>query len=135
MYRRPIPTPLFSNSCTYLSNNVKFAAISNLLKSRDTWQENDPSKLLGLLKISLWGNKCDLSISAGSSQNFHHDPLHQITEYESNLLIDDAEKVVDFLHNGKKDCIVDIIMDNAGFELVSDLVLADYLVSSDLVQK
>ena len=105
------------------------------MKNRDSWQEDDKSKLLGLLKISLWGNKCDLSISAGSSQNFASDPLHQIEEYESNLLVDDTEKVVDFLHNGKKDCIVDIIMDNAGFELVSDLVLADYLVSSDLVQK
>ena len=29
----------------------------------------------GLLKISLWGNKCDLSISAGTSNSFHHDPL------------------------------------------------------------
>ena len=113
------------------------AAISNLLKVRDTWENQDKSKLRGLIKLSLWGNKCDLSISAGTSQNFHHDPLQQIHELESHLLVDDSEKAVVFIINcmNNKDSVIDIIMDNAGFELVSDLCLAEYLVSSKFVKK
>ena len=38
-------------------------AITNLLIVRDSWNDNDVSKLGALLKLSLWGNKCDLSIS------------------------------------------------------------------------
>ena len=33
------------------------SAITNMLKVRDTWNDLDKSKLLGLLKLSLWGNK------------------------------------------------------------------------------
>jgi hypothetical protein len=32
-----------------------------------------------LLQLSLWGNKCDLSISAGASQTFSSDPLNQVS--------------------------------------------------------
>ena len=49
-------------------------AITNLLIVRDSWNDNDVSKLGGLLKLSLWGNKCDLSISAGTSTSFDKDP-------------------------------------------------------------
>ena len=35
-------------------------------------------KFLAMLEVSLWGNKCDLSISAGSAQNFSEDPLEHV---------------------------------------------------------
>ena len=35
-------------------------------------------KFLAMLEVSLWGNKCDLSISAGSAKNFSNDPLEQV---------------------------------------------------------
>lgn len=115
-------------------------AVSNLLATRDTWPTTtektaEKSKLIGLIKISLWGNKCDLSISAGTSQSFHHNPMEQVNTLEPQLLVDHSEQVVEFLLNMKEDSMVDIIMDNAGFELVSDLCLADYLVSTGLVKK
>lgn len=114
------------------------SAISSLLTTRDTFgteKTADKSKLIGLIKISLWGNKCDLSISAGTSQSFHHNPMEQVNALESHLLVDHSEKVTDFLLDMKEGSIVDIVMDNAGFELVSDLCLADYLVSTGLVKK
>jgi len=114
------------------------SAISSLLTTRDTFgteKTADKSKLIGLIKISLWGNKCDLSISAGTSQSFHHNPMEQVNALESHLLVDHSEKVTEFLLDMKEGSIVDIVMDNAGFELVSDLCLADYLVSTGLVKK
>jgi hypothetical protein len=38
--------------------------------------------LVTMLKIALWGNKCDLSISSGASQAFEGDPEAQVS---SNL--------------------------------------------------
>jgi hypothetical protein len=116
-------------------------AVTTLLNTRDSWSDNNDGqmlkcKLVKLLKISLWGNKCDLSISAGSAQTFHQDPLTQIETLQSNLLIDDSDKIVDFLLETKVDNkILDIVMDNAGFELMSDLCLADYLISTKTVNK
>jgi len=109
-------------------------AICNLLIARDSWPLKDPSKVEGLIKISLWGNKCDLSISAGSSQSFHHDPMAQIDEFKSRLLVDDSKKVIDIIKLGE-DMLIDIIMDNAGFEMLSDLCLADYLISSNFAKR
>ena len=109
-------------------------AITNLLIVRDTWDDNDVSKLAELLKLSLWGNKCDLSISAGTSTSFDRNPLAQIVNFQSRLLVDDSQKVVQHC-SSHKDAIIDIVMDNAGFELVSDLCLADYLISSGMAKK
>ena len=61
--------------------------------------------------------------------------MEQVNALESHLLVDHSEKVTDFLLDMKEGSIVDIVMDNAGFELVSDLCLADYLVSTGLVKK
>ena len=111
--------------------------MSNLLKTRDSWcsEKIEASKVSGLLKISLWGNKCDLSISAGTSQSFHHDPLEQIDLFKSRLLVDDSDDIVDYILEKSQAGTVDIIMDNAGFELISDLCLADYLTSCKAVKK
>ena len=109
-------------------------AITNLLTARDTWNDNDVSKLSGLLKLSLWGNKCDLSISAGTSTSFDSNPLAQIDNFQSRLLVDDSQKVVQHC-SSHRDAIIDIVMDNAGFELVTDLCLADYLISSGMAKK
>ena len=114
-------------------------AVLALLAARDCWPMTAHSSdtLVGLLKISLWGNKCDLSISAGATQNSNPDPLSQVQELKSNPLVDDSQRVAAHLlsQQGSPCIIVDIVMDNAGFELISDLVLADYLVSVDLVDK
>ncbi len=109
-------------------------AISSLLSTRDLWSScnKDLSKVQGLLKISLWANKCDLSISAGASQNFHHDPLAQIEALQSNLLVDDSPQIAHFL---KDNMVIDFVMDNAGFEMISDLCLADYLTSCQIAQR
>ncbi|KAG6985302.1 damage-control phosphatase [Physcia stellaris] len=55
---------------------------------------------------------------------------------EKNILVNDLPAVYKVLKdaqkNGKQDRRVDIVLDNAGFELFVDLILAGYLLSADL---
>jgi hypothetical protein len=82
-----------------------------------------------LLAVALWGNQADLSLwPAGRGEQ----PQHESQEQEqAHLLADDSQVVVDYLL-GKKGARVDVVLDNAGFELISDLCLTDFLLFSGL---
>lgn len=87
------------------------------------WKEGDLEKLLS---ISLWGNQGDLSMwPAGTDEQ--PDQHENQDEY---LLADERAAVAEFLAGVKPEHRVDFLMDNAGFELVSDLALVDYLLDS-----
>jgi len=89
-----------------------------------------------LLEVCLWGNKCDLSISAGSKMAASGDPVQGLKKLKSNILLDQGKEVWDCLQSrGGKNLTVDIVMDNSGFELFTDLCLADFLVSSKVADK
>jgi len=80
--------------------------------------------------VALWGNKCDLSISAGvSNHQLDVDPVGQALRLQANILHDDTESVWRHLVNNKRTGRIDIVLDNAGFELFTDLCLADFLTS------
>jgi uncharacterized protein with ATP-grasp and redox domains len=88
------------------------------------------------LFASLWGNKMDLSLwpsqsdAANKAQTFAN-----VLEASSvNLLADEFPAVSEHLmkHKGGR---VDIIVDNAGFELITDLLLADALLVHGLASK
>ncbi|KAM8846342.1 damage-control phosphatase ARMT1 isoform 1-T1 [Synchiropus picturatus] len=93
-----------------------------------------------LLKVSLWGNKCDLSISAGMENSQKTSPVESLLSLEPFILVDDSSMVWSTLasarasvRSGQSPSVrVDLVLDNAGFELVTDLVLADFLVASGL---
>ncbi|XP_067680353.1 damage-control phosphatase ARMT1-like [Haliotis asinina] len=91
-------------------------------------------KLKQFLEVALWGNKCDLSISAGFSNSQTTCILDQLKLLNSNILADHSQQVIETLqHQMKGDAgRVDIVLDNAGFELVTDLCLAEFLVSAGL---
>jgi uncharacterized protein with ATP-grasp and redox domains len=65
---------------------------------------------------ALWGNRADLSLSAGKVETVAHD--------EDVLLADDTDAAVDLLQSGGAGEVA-LILDNCGLELLSDLVLAD----------
>lgn len=91
-------------------------------------------------QVSLWGNKCDLSISAGRENSQKASPLESLSSLQPFILVDDSNMVWSTLLSAQKrgpsgtttSGRVDIVLDNAGFELVTDLVLADFLISSGL---
>lgn len=88
-----------------------------------------------LVQVCLWGNKCDLSISAGDKAVASGDPVSALQHLQDNILTDNKKEAWQFLANKSTGSIIDIVMDNSGFELFTDLCLADFLVSSGVASK
>lgn len=91
-----------------------------------------------LLKLNLWGNRCDLSLSAGRDSSQTGNPW-ELVEKLDNVLIDNTG--IDFAwqlldkQKSNDSNIVDIIFDNAGYELFTDLCLAIFLIKFEFAQK
>jgi len=83
--------------------------------------------------FSLWGNQADLSLwPADGVESPKHDTRLTLQDH---LLANHIQTVVDRLLNGIEPVRqVDLILDNAGFELVADLGLADLLLGLRLVE-
>ncbi|KAH9915315.1 DUF89 domain-containing protein [Fomitopsis serialis] len=85
-----------------------------------------------MIQMCLWGNATDLSLL---TQMSHEDIQHlqsvgkdaQAARKEY-ILTDDQDKVWSHLVN-LKDARIDFVLDNAGFELFTDFVFADFLVT------
>ncbi|XP_037072979.1 damage-control phosphatase ARMT1-like [Pollicipes pollicipes] len=88
------------------------------------------------LGMSLWANKNDLSITSGEHVSQEMSPLLQLVELNRFVLINDSARVFEQLQllRSREHVRIDIVMDNAGFELFSDLCLADLLVSLNIAQ-
>jgi uncharacterized protein with ATP-grasp and redox domains len=90
--------------------------------------------LARLLSVALWGNQADLSLwpADKGDQPDHGDRDQQ----QAHLLLDDTAAIIHHLYRQEgRARRVDFIVDNAGFELVCDLCLADYLLSSNTSAK
>ncbi|XP_071832489.1 damage-control phosphatase ARMT1-like [Apostichopus japonicus] len=87
-----------------------------------------------VIQISLWGNKCDLSISAGVENSQKISPVEPLQRLRPYILVNHVEQVWKLLQShSNKPLRLDIILDNAGFELFTDLCLADFMMSTSLV--
>ncbi|CAG8526584.1 7780_t:CDS:2 [Dentiscutata erythropus] len=86
-----------------------------------------------LAKISLLGNATDLSMlpNFGADGNIQ---TKQSEELEKNILANDLEKAWKWLSK-YSNARVDFILDNAGFELYSDLIFSDWLIQSGYVSE
>jgi uncharacterized protein with ATP-grasp and redox domains len=87
------------------------------------------TSLSELLTLSLWGNRADLSLwPVGKDQR---GPL--IEQENTEILVDDTPQVKEAIasFSGKR---IDVILDNAGFELVCDLLAIDYLLVTGIAQ-
>ncbi|XP_018982095.1 damage-control phosphatase ARMT1 isoform X1 [Cyprinus carpio] len=120
--------------CTYLQELVTNMENMTEIQLRDSF--------LKLLQVSLWGNKCDLSISGGQDNSQKSSPIDSLPDLQRFILVDNSSMVWSVLvaaqgsrSSGIKNARVDIVLDNAGFELVTDLVLASFLVSAGLAKQ
>ena len=91
-----------------------------------------------MCEICLWGNATDLSLLTSLT----YEDIQKLQgadarkRAEKNILVNDLPFAYDVLKKaqktGKKDRRVDIVLDNAGFELFVDLILAGYLLAAGL---
>jgi hypothetical protein len=92
-----------------------------------------------ICEICLWGNATDLSLLTSLTyediQKLQGSEARKASE--KNILANDLPKAFEVLkkaqiENPKGERRVDIVLDNAGFELYVDLILAGYLLSANL---
>lgn len=92
-----------------------------------------------LFQVALWGNKCDLSISLGADNSQKTNPVLQVDSFKPFILSDNTTHVLKHLFglrqrtSATKKSRLDIVLDNSGFELLTDIVLADFLSSRKIV--
>ncbi|EDW74941.1 uncharacterized protein Dwil_GK15629 [Drosophila willistoni] len=127
-------------SYDYFGNQKKTAAKLSLdamlavaRATRNTARDGDTFRQL--IKLNLWGNRCDLSITSGKQIKPTGNAFEQITGLEPKLLIDNTLQIWQAIDGGSKDGIVDIVCDNAGYELYTDLILAEYIIDKGLASK
>ncbi|XP_071051152.1 damage-control phosphatase ARMT1-like [Onthophagus taurus] len=108
---------------------------SNLNKTLSNPECEQEKEFINLLKLNLWGNKCDLSISCGviKEEVSHVDNLETLN---SKILSDSSEDIWNTISNvaERVSSIVDIVLDNTGYEFFSDMCLADFIIKMKLAQ-
>jgi uncharacterized protein with ATP-grasp and redox domains len=109
------------------SSKDAMVPLAALLNKWIAGQSRTPEIIHHVLRLALWGNKADLSLwpvgEAGQEQ------LSQAENDQERIVINDSRTVAEYLLNLEPGTgRVDLLLDNAGFELVADLCLADYLL-------
>lgn len=115
--------------------------VGQLRAGKDKKLDEEAEKILfmEMCEICLWGNATDLSLLT----NLTYEDIQKLQGSEArkaaekNILVNDLAAAYDLLLAAKKDGSkkerrVDIVLDNAGFELYVDLILAGYLLSAGL---
>ncbi|KAK6039627.1 hypothetical protein COOONC_22870 [Cooperia oncophora] len=126
----------FNSHIEQIRDGIKymFAVAQNLTIQ----QERETLEVL--LKMCLWGNRCDLSLSCGDATQLAQSPIDSARQLDSFVLCNDLGTAIDkfFLKlkpNKAGSRQLHIVLDNAGPELMGDLILAEYLMQTKLVDK
>lgn len=108
--------------------------LSNFLQERLGDEENAEETFREGLYFSLWGNQADLSLWPAGSES---SPLHKTKKsLQEHLLANEMAQIIDLVCGGAHPLKrVDLLLDNAGFELISDLALVDMLLSASLAEE
>ncbi|XP_055317328.1 damage-control phosphatase ARMT1-like isoform X2 [Sitodiplosis mosellana] len=88
-----------------------------------------------LLRVNLWSNRDDLTLISSIGEKKSSNPFVDIESFESYLLVDRSRDIWNCLQSGPKSCAIDVVMDNAGYELFTDFLLADFVLYYNLANK
>ena len=115
---------------------------SAVVSSDDPAKVEEAEKMLfmEMCEICLWGNATDLSLLTSLS----YEDIQKLQgsnarkESEKNIIVNDLSATFSILRNARKigkKSRISIVLDNAGFELFVDLILAGYLLSEGLASE
>lgn len=120
---------------------ARYKTILQQLEASDGKPQDEEAErilFMEMCEICLWGNAIDLSLLT----NLTYEDIQKLQgsearkNAEKNILVNDLPAAYDVLRKAKAEVKaerrVDIVLDNAGFELFVDLILAGYLLSSGL---
>ena len=120
--------------------------ITQTEKGKNVVDSDDPAKVEAaeqllfteMMEICLWGNATDLSLLTSLT----YEDIQKLQgssarkAQEANILVNELPTAFALLnqlrHSGQTNRRVDIVLDNAGFELFVDLLLAGYLLATGL---
>lgn len=119
-------------------SNLKSNHVIEGVRTQEQLVQAEELLFIEMAEICLWGNKTDLSLHTSLTeediQKLQGSKVRK--ESEKKILINDLSKAFavlrQALQEGKIERRVDIVLDNAGFELFVDLILAGYLLSTGL---
>ncbi|KAM7301654.1 hypothetical protein ISCGN_017173 [Ixodes scapularis] len=94
-----------------------------------------------LIEVSLWGNRCDLSLSGGAASNPSGGALQETQSLRAKILCNQLTRL--WAHLGRMrnrasggiPTQLHLVMDNAGYEMVTDLCLLDYLQECGFISR
>lgn len=92
---------------------------------------SEHKEAIALLYAVLWGNRADLSLWPVDAEDVDHSS--EIHLEQTQILADDTPKIAERIASFQK-VRIDFIVDNAGFELVCDLCVADFLLTTQAAQ-
>ncbi len=123
----------------YLGLKTSVAAINALSQQVDVWLKRPARRreaLTALLIADLWGNQADLSmwLNADEERPNHATEAQAQAHILSNHTPAATAHLLTLAEKKKKPRVA-FLVDNAGFELVGDLALSDFLLSSDIVNR
>jgi hypothetical protein len=113
-------------------------AIQELITRVNRWQAGieDRKAVLGeVLSIDLWGNQGDLSnLPAARDEGWEGSAVW--AETSRGLVVDERDEALNYIFGdyspGRR---IDMVLDNVGLELISDLCLADLLLAYELADQ
>ncbi|KAG4416909.1 hypothetical protein IFR04_009987 [Cadophora malorum] len=121
----------------------RYHELINQMKKKDNKSETEIAEaekilFMEMCEICLWGNATDLSLLTSLTyediQKLQGSEARKASE--KNIIVNDLEAAYDVLKKAQKEGKsyrqVDIVLDNAGFELYVDLILAGFLLSAGL---
>lgn len=109
------------------SLHAQWAAIYRQAEQMARAESDGNGRLGPRLAFSLWGNQGDLSMWPAGVEEQPDDADGENDRRSDYLVVDDTAAVAGHLPAGGQRR-VDLLMDNSGLELVSDLMLVDYLL-------
>ncbi|CAB07370.1 Sugar phosphate phosphatase [Caenorhabditis elegans] len=129
------------NFLDHLPQIEESAAFINKISAKDA----PVHELFGIntiLKMSLWGNRADMSLTGGDDHTLAMSSMSASSKLADFVLIDDVNdmivKVLGPLKinaNHETNRRIDIILDNSGVELTGDLIVAEFFISRGFADK
>ena len=109
--------------------SAELKKINSLSADRnDNWKQ----ALRNLLYLNLWGNRIDLSLRPTRAGELDLQKL-EIDCEQSRVILDDTILLTEKISTWDR-VRIDFIVDNAGFELVSDLLIVDFLLTNKVAE-